>query len=250
MFNRISSSFRASSPVEEDKTAAGTVASSSTSTKRPITDTSIINANIPDAKRPTAAVSDTVSEMENSMLETLKDLIIGNQSLIRDVKSSLETKFDDVLNRMQTLEASVSARDAAISNLDTQVRELVCENVTLKQRIEVLEARPVVGQGEGSLPATGPVWAPTGSPDTRILLLGDSNSAGKIKFGTGKGKLGAALPGTSTFCAKYENLTTPASDEFANVSDLVLAVACRYQQPTAGELEPSRSRTTATQLCC
>ena len=65
-------------------------------------------------------------------------------------------------------------------------------------------------------------WEPVGSPETKIVLLGDSNSGGKIKFGQGKGTLVAALPGSDTFKATVEDLPEP--ETFNDISDLILAV--------------------------
>ena len=52
--------------------------------------------------------------------------------------------------------------------------------------------------------------------------MGDSNFAGKVKFGTERGTLGAALPGSEKFCAKVENL--PATEELVDCTDVVIAV--------------------------
>ena len=43
----------------------------------------------------------------------------------------------------------------------------------------------------------------------KVLLLGDSNFSGKIKFGTEQGTLGAALPGSSEWCPKVVSLPDP-----------------------------------------
>ena len=58
--------------------------------------------------------------------------------------------------------------------------------------------------------------------DVNIKLLGDSNYSGKIKFGTDRGTLDAALPGTSQFCAKIED--SPDLGELTDCTDVVLAV--------------------------
>ena len=80
---------------------------------------------------------------------------------------------------------------------------------------------------ESSAPDSEELWQPAGTSETKILLLGDSNSSGKIKFGEERGTLGRALPGSSEFCPKFENLPSPDSPLFNNVSDVVLSVGTK-----------------------
>ena len=87
-------------------------------------------------------------------------------------------------------------------------------NENLEQRIERLESG---AHAEA-------IWEPVGTPSTNILLYGDSNSSGKIKFGEGKGTLGAALPGKSVFCPTIGTLPVPNPSTISDVSDVILAV--------------------------
>ena len=91
-------------------------------------------------------------------------------------------------------------------------------NTELESRIRALEAQDTRSSN------TAPDWEPSGSSATKILLLGDSNSAGKLKFGEGKGTLGKSLPGSSEFCATVSDLLDPESDKFSGVSDVIIAV--------------------------
>lgn len=104
--------------------------------------------------------------------------------------------------------------------------ELESSNSVLLERIANLESR-VVAPAVDSPPPPGnavatPAWVPSGSPDTKILVQGDSNSSGKIHFGSRKGKLGAALPGSSSFCAKLGDLR-PVEDLPDDLTDMVIA---------------------------
>ena len=69
-------------------------------------------------------------------------------------------------------------------------------------------------------------------------LLGDSNSGGKIRFGEDRGTLGRALPGTCEFCPKFEDLPSPDSPLFNNVSDLVLSVGTNNLKLDLSDPEP------------
>lgn len=197
---------RASSPTSREEEAPGGAV------KRNIGDTSILDNFSSDNKRGNFNDSNASQEHSLSVLTSMKALL-----------ESMDSKLDTVVGRINILEERVSSMDIVIDNLQDRVRELESANVALLERIAALETRPG-GDVDMASAGSGVTWVPTGSPETSILLLGDSNSAGKIKFGAGKGKLGAALPGTSKFCAKFDNLPAPDSAELTNISDLVLAV--------------------------
>jgi hypothetical protein len=101
----------------------------------------------------------------------------------------------------------------------------------LIRRVEVLESRPVpleTGQGAGN-GAVVPGWEPrpTGS-GTRIILFGDSNSAGQIKFGEERGTLGKYFPGESRFIPTFSSLPELSTEDGGinpvNYSDFILAI--------------------------
>ena len=81
-------------------------------------------------------------------------------------------------------------------------------------------------------------WQPVGVPETKILLLGDSNSAGKIKFEQERGTLGRALTGSSQFCPKFENLPQPDSTLYDNMSDVVVSVGTNNIKDELSKAEP------------
>ena len=63
-----------------------------------------------------------------------------------------------------------------------------------------------------------------GVPTTKVLLLGDSNSGGKVRFGQDKGTLGRALPGAGHFHPTIEDLPPPNCELFSEVSDVIISV--------------------------
>ena len=86
--------------------------------------------------------------------------------------------------QLSGLERDVSSRDIHINNVLTRVDDLEQKGVDLEQRLASIE----------SAAAASDLWQPVGTPETHILLLGDSNSGGKIKFGEGRGILGGGNP--------------------------------------------------------
>ena len=69
-----------------------------------------------------------------------------------------------------------------------------------------------------------PVWKPVGVPTTKVLLLGDLNSGGKVRFGQDKGTLRRALPGAGHFHSTIEDLPPPNCEVFSEVSDVIISV--------------------------
>ena len=57
-----------------------------------------------------------------------------------------------------------------------------------------------------------------------VVFLGDSNSGGKIKFGTERGTLGSALPGSNIFCPAFGDLPPPESAVYNGVSDVAISI--------------------------
>lgn len=141
---------------------------------------------------------------------------------------------DDLNNRLLALEAR-SSPDEDLTNRLAALESLSTSSDDLTNRIVALESRPAPNDDlilnrltaiESTAGSTLPLgsWEPTGSPNIDILLIGDSNSANKLKFGSGIGTLGAALPGSDIFCATLEALPNTQDDIFTGKSDVVLAV--------------------------
>ena len=70
---------------------------------------------------------------------------------------------------------------------------------------------------------TEPSWQPNGSGDIKIALIGNSNSAGKSKFGEGKGSLASALLDARAFCPRWKKYP-PNSEIYGGASDIIIAV--------------------------
>ena len=123
---------------------------------------------------------------------------------------SILQRFDSFDTRMSEIEERISSQQLAVENIDDRITDI-------ESKLEAINSVNPNLRVESE-------WEPSGTPSTNILLLGDSNSGGKIKFGSGKGTLGAALPGKETFTAKVDLLPDPEPSLLNDVSDLVLAV--------------------------
>ena len=203
--------------------------------KRNLSNTSIQDnslseqSNAKQAKFDTSPVSSLVGNDSSggiiSMLAELRTRFDTFENNLDKQFKSVLSKLDDVYVRIATIEESASSQQIEVDNLSGRVEdlekdktELVNSNTELENRVRELEAQASRASHDV------PDWEPSGSCETKILLLGDSNSAGKLKFGEGKGTLGKALPGSSEFCAKFSDLLEPDSEAFSGVSDVVLAV--------------------------
>ena len=157
-----------------------------------------------------------LSKFENRMITRLDNI----DSKLEERFAHLEAKSIDLEARVSAVEESDSSRQLALDNVDHRLDTVETQYESLSQRIVALEGR----QDTVPTPTSVSNWTPSAPLDTKILLLGDSNSVNKLKFGEGKGKLGGALPGSGEFCAKMVNLPAHDSDLFTNVSDVIVAV--------------------------
>ena len=112
------------------------------------------------------------------------------------------------------IEERASSSDIIIYNLEGHVNDLERKCEDLEHRLTNVE----------SAADHIPVWKPVGVPTTKILLLGDSNSGGKVRFGQDKGTLGRALPGAGHFHPTIEDLPPPNCEVFSGVSDVIISV--------------------------
>ena len=177
--------------------------------------------------------SNSIRSLENK-LETVEqaasssDIVIGNLSSRVEY---LELHTEELTTRLVALE-SRSPPSEVLTNRLVALESQSPPSEDLINRLMALESRPFPGEVltdrlaalESNISTPLSSWEPTGSPNIDILLIGDSNSANKLKFGSGKGTLGAALPGSDIFCAKLEELPNTQDNIFNGKSDLVLAV--------------------------
>ena len=147
------------------------------------------------------------AKLDKQMVE-----VVGRIDL---VNNRLEEEF----SRRQLFEDEI---ESANKVLRTSNEELKKSSDELSRRLSVIESRENVEQ-----PVSTPTFSerqPSGTHQTKVLLIGDSNSAGKLKFGEGKGTLGKALPGVDRFCATVEDLPDTNCDLFINITDVIIAV--------------------------
>ena len=158
-----------------------------------------------------------MDSLDRNLNETVNSQLESINHKLDDRFDRLETRLDSLESRLGAVEAEGASSRAVVSGISDRLEVLEARTDSTSERMLRLESVPSVSGGVGG-------WVPSGPTGVNILLLGDSNSGGKLKFGEGKGKLGAALPGKDEFCAKFENLPAPDSALFNNTSDIVLAV--------------------------
>ena len=174
---------------------------------------------------------------DKGMSKFLKSLVNQLKGKLTDIENKLdkqnadinerldrvENRIEEEFSRRQLFEDEITGRMRVLESANEELRgdneRMKDSNEELFRRIADLEARELSPQ----IPSL-PVWQPSGPIKTKILLLGDSNSAGKLKFGEGKGKLGKALPGVDKFCASFENLPDTKSGIFDDITDVLFCV--------------------------
>ena len=185
----------------------------------------------PETKRPNTLSSDneqlnmqfgfldSVKSMIGELSSTIDSRFLDNTELINSQFSLLTPRFDTIDNRLSSIEEQAGMRDEKINVLSERIEQLEQRNSVLEDRVRELSESCTARNAESG-------WSPAGSPGIKVKLLGDSNSAGKIKFGSGKGTLGSALSGSDIFVASVDDLLVPAQSQelFSDASDVVIAV--------------------------
>ena len=104
-----------------------------------------------------------------------------------------------------------SSRQIVVSELQDRVdglekanEELASSNTELHNRVRALEE-----QDTRDLSYVIAGWEPSGSSQTKVVLIGDSNFSGKLKFWENRGTLGKPLPGERVFCPTFAELKDP-----------------------------------------
>lgn len=194
---------------------------------------------------PAVNIKQLIGDIKAAVLEKFEFLEHDLEERLNHFTNSISS----LESKLEIVEQAASSTDIVISNLSSRVEylELHTEELTtrltalesrsspneeLTTRLTALESRPFPNEeltnrltdleSSSSQPLSS--WEPTGSPNIDIALIGDSNSANKLKFGSGKGTLGAALPGSGIFSAKLEELPSTQDDIFTGKSDVILAV--------------------------
>ena len=186
--------------------------------KRPLQETSFLNdSNNPDEKRPAPTFDYDVVGSTSSDSNLERSIVTAMERMISSLSADFKESQDAILRRIDAFDLRLNVIEERFSSQQLVIDNIDCRIADIESKLDTINS------ADGNIQSE-PVWEPSGSPDTNILLLGDSNSGGKIKFGSGKGTLGAALPGKETFTAKVDSLPEPEPPLLDNVSDLVLAV--------------------------
>ena len=144
------------------------------------------------------------AKLDKQMVEVVGRIDLVNNRLEEEF-SRRQLFEDEITEKVEELESANKV-------LRTSNEELKKSSDELSRRLSVIESRENVEQ-----PVSTPTfseWQPSGTHQTKVLLIGDSNSAGKLKFGEGKGTLGKALPGVYRFCATVEDLPDTNCDQY------------------------------------
>lgn len=191
--------------------------------KRTIAETSFDQTSSPVLPKRSHTEGLFDSDIECDAPVTQGILVSTLESFFNRFECTFNLKFENINSRLDTidqrlisLEEDAASRDTRINNALGRVDDLEQVTGELEQRLARVEA------AESGIPSNS--WQPVGTPDTNILMLGDSNSGGKIKFGDGMGTLGRALPGTCNYCPKFEDLPSFDSPILQDVSEVVLSV--------------------------
>ena len=142
----------------------------------------------------------------SAVLETLS-VINENMLVLGSSSKTADSKLDTIIERITKLEADNRNRDLSFQELSG--------------RVQALESNMSFQAVRGDLE-----WQPQSNIATKVLLLGDSNSAGKIRFGEERGTLGKHLPGQSRFIATASHLPEIEQfpETFEGVTDLIIAI--------------------------
>ena len=163
--------------------------------KRDISDTSIADNNLEHLAKLGRLYSSSPSRNED------KELTKYIESMFKSLHDTLDSSMNSIVTlceKFTIFETQAAASQAGLVNLKQQVSGLEQKNCEL----------------------SGCVW----SWNIKIALIGDSNSAGKLKFGEEKGTLGSALLGAHVFCPIVEEIPSPDSEIYGGASDIIIAV--------------------------
>ena len=141
----------------------------------------------------------------------------------------MHSKIDSILQRISLLEEEASSRQIVVDDMQDHVhglekanKELASSNTELQNRVRALEEQDTRDPSYG---LAG--WEPSSSSQTKVVLMENSKSSGKLKFGENRGTLGKALPRESVFCPTFAELKNPCCETFMGATDVVVAVGTR-----------------------
>ena len=204
------------------------------SNKRVVGNTSFDDVPSPESGGPSTKRPNTEQGSElPQKLVTEEFLVSTLRNMFAEFEIKIDLKFAHINARLNNVEEAASSSELRVQDLLTRVEAIERREAEVERKMVSVESSvESVRRGE-----TDVNWQPVGVPETKILLLGDSNSAGKIKFGQERGTLGRALPGSSQFCPKFENLPPPDSTLYGNMSDVVVSVGTNNIKDELSEAE-------------
>ena len=201
--------------------------------KRNLSDTSITEnspiqtkqAKIEGSPLSTSSLAGQTKDIAK-LFEDLHSRFNSLEEKLDSQQTSMHSKVDSFLQRISLLEEEASSRQIVVGDMQDRVdglekanEELASSNTELQNRVRALEEQDT--RDPSYVPAG---WEPSGSSQTKVVLMGDSNSSGKLKFWENKGTLGKALPGESVFCPTFAELKDPRCQNFTGATDVVVAV--------------------------
>ena len=187
--------------------------------KRSVSDTSFDMLPLLDPKRSniyttsSPIMNEVQLSTEQHMVKMVESMLGGLHKRFDQQSETLSRNHNDLMMRINELEEAASSRDLHIDDISDQLRQSEGRAVELGSRVTELETR--------SRDTVG--WVPTDTANTKVVILGDSNSSEKIKFVSTRGTLGSALPGETLWCPDFNNMPTAASLQSAAYTDVVIA---------------------------
>ena len=113
-----------------------------------------------------------VKLIENLLIFLIRLYAISNKLESFDSRlDTISSKLDTYYSRLSCIEGRAGSHQLEITDLSDRVVALENLNVELEAKLETLSGSNSVNIESG--------WEPVGSPETRIVLLGDSNLGGK-----------------------------------------------------------------------
>ena len=207
--------------VVEDQSGPSQVTELSVTNNIPPVTTNTSGSLPPVPPKPSNLTSPITSPLPSSPMRfnsVLTQLKTAMREEISTLSEDMNRRFDQSDEKQATITAELQAARNEISSLKNRIVDLEKENTLLSARVATLE---VVGTGHSGVAMD---WKPNIPDQTSILLYADSNLHRLVKFGTGKGTFGEALPGSDIWCARVGDFPDVSDGHLGPVSDIVFSV--------------------------
>ena len=138
--------------------------------KRNLSDTSILDNSLENsAKQGRVDSSSPIISDENSLLKHIEAMFDSLHNKLDSEMDSVRNRIDMLHEKFVSLEEHAATRQAQIDELQDKVSSLERENEQLVRRVSDFES------AVGDRVSNEPSWQPTGSGETKVILIGDSN---------------------------------------------------------------------------